>query len=123
MSIFDDFEGGVLDPACSIEVSAGVFADLGLDATDAFLTLVALNGAHNVWNTNDCAGAMQATAETNFQIETRFLNRSTEKYQMQGLLADRMRTTGSRSIPIRTARNFMPTRNEPDLSARDRCTA
>lgn len=88
MTVSDDFAGGILDPIWRIEGPSGVSSGLATNATDAFLALVTPDGAYDVWNINGSARAMQDTADTDFQLETRFLSQPTEKFQMQGFLVE-----------------------------------
>ena len=47
------------------------------------MAVILLNYVGSIWDTNNGARAMQATGDTDFQIETRFLSAPTEKYQIQ----------------------------------------
>ncbi len=84
----DDFSSGVLDPVWSVLGPVGTSSQLGTSATDAYLELVTPDGNFDAWNTNNTARAMQATADGDFQLETRFLTTPTEKYQLQGFLVE-----------------------------------
>ncbi|MEM1003753.1 MAG: hypothetical protein AAGK26_00120, partial [Pseudomonadota bacterium] len=83
MSVSDDFASGGLDSVWSIEGPSGISSGLGTDGTDAYLELVTPDGNYDVWNSNNGARAVQETADTDFQLETRFLTTPTEKYQLQ----------------------------------------
>lgn len=88
MSNSDDFSSGTLDPVWNIQGPAGISHSLDSDASDAWLELVTPDGDYDVYNTNNGARAMQVTADTDFQVETRFLTTPTEKYQLQGVLVE-----------------------------------
>ena len=87
-AVSDDFSDGVLAPVWSIEGPGGTSVNLANNATDAFLQLVTPDGNHDVWGTNNGARAMQTTADTDFQLQTRFLSTPTQKFQLQGLLVE-----------------------------------
>ncbi|WP_160116009.1 cadherin-like domain-containing protein [Candidatus Halocynthiibacter alkanivorans] len=88
MSTSDDFSNGVLDPVWRLEGPAGTAASLGTNATDAYLSLVTPDGDYDIYGSNNSSRAVQDTADTDFQISTRFLTTPTEKYQIQGLLVE-----------------------------------
>ncbi|MEX0368916.1 MAG: cadherin-like domain-containing protein, partial [Ruegeria sp.] len=87
--VSDDFSGAALDPGVwTIEGPAGVSANLGSDATDAYLELVTPNGNYDAWQTNNSARAMQDIADEDFQAEARFLTAPTDRFQLHGLLVE-----------------------------------
>ncbi len=61
---------------------------LGSNAADSYLALVTPDGDHDIWNVNNGARMLQRVADTDFQLETRFLTTPSEAYQMQGLLIE-----------------------------------
>ncbi|MEL6886577.1 MAG: FG-GAP-like repeat-containing protein, partial [Pseudomonadota bacterium] len=86
--VSDDFASGTLDSVWSVQGPSGVSAILGENGVEAWLELVTPDGDYDVYHVNNGARAMQVTADTDFQIETRFLSTPTEKYQLQGLLVE-----------------------------------
>ncbi|WP_172300496.1 Ig-like domain-containing protein [Pseudoruegeria sp. HB172150] len=86
--VSDDFSDGSLGGAWTLVGPTGTSAGLGTNSTDAYLELITGAGDNDVWNTNNSSRAMQATADTDFQIETRFLSTPTAKYQLQGLIVE-----------------------------------
>ncbi|MEL6828598.1 MAG: cadherin-like domain-containing protein, partial [Pseudomonadota bacterium] len=87
--VSDDFSGGALDMSVwDIEGPSGISANVGADATDAFLELVTPDGNYDVWQANNGARAMQGIADEDFSLETRFLTTPSEKFQLQGFLIE-----------------------------------
>ena len=84
----DDFSGETLDPVWSIEGPAGVTSSVGTNATDAYLALTTPDGNFDVYGANNGVRAMQAAADEDFQLETRFLSTPTQQYQIQGILVE-----------------------------------
>ncbi|MCR8726853.1 DUF1349 domain-containing protein, partial [Frigidibacter sp. ROC022] len=84
----DDFAGGGLDPVWTVVGPSGTSSSLGTNATDGYLSLLTPDGNHDIWGTNNSVRAMQAAADDDFEIETRFLTTPSAKYQMQGLLIE-----------------------------------
>ncbi|MGB3245665.1 MAG: cadherin-like domain-containing protein [Sulfitobacter sp.] len=88
MTTSDDFSGSSLDAVWTVLTPAGASTSLGNDASDAYLELVTPDGSYDIWDNNDTARVMQAAADEDFSLETRFLSVPTQKYQMQGFVIE-----------------------------------
>ncbi|MEL6645000.1 MAG: cadherin-like domain-containing protein [Pseudomonadota bacterium] len=86
--VSDDFSSSVLGSVWSIEGPSGIGSGLGVSATDAYLELATPDGNFDVWFANNGARAMQAVADEDFTLETRFLTTPSEQYQLQGILVE-----------------------------------
>ena len=89
----DDFSTGVLDSQVWTVVDPvgdGTVQVVGAGTTDAQLLLSVPAGTdHDVWRSgNRSLRVMQAIADENFEVEVKFESEPTQKYQMQGLLAE-----------------------------------
>ncbi|MGR3794945.1 Ig-like domain-containing protein [Vannielia sp. SX4] len=89
MPLSDDFSGSTLDGRWTTTAPAGSSVGFGSDASDAFLTLTTPDGTFDAWqDSNTTARIMQASPDTDFTLETRFLSTPTEGHQIQGLLVE-----------------------------------
>ena len=87
--VSDDFSGATLGSAWSVAGPAATRVRLATTATDALLELVTPDGDYSAWNGNNTsARAMQSVADSDFQLEARFLSRPTLKFQMQGFFVE-----------------------------------
>ena len=103
--VSDDFSGPTLGSAWSVAGPAAPRVQLATTATDSLLELVTPDGNYDAWNGNNTfARAMQSVADTDFQLEARFLSRPTQKFQAQGFFIEQDGRTGSGSRPTTTAR-------------------
>jgi len=86
--ISDDFSGSVLGSAWTLFGPNGTAGSLGTSGAESYLTLTADAGNHDLWGVNRSARALQAIADTDFEVEARYLSAPTQQYQMQGILAE-----------------------------------
>ena len=84
----DDFSGGSLGAGWQVVGPAEASVGFGGDATDAFLTLSTPDGNYDAWQANTAVRVMQAAADNDFQLKTRFLSTPTDRYQNQGFLVE-----------------------------------
>ena len=86
--ISDDFSAGALDPAWRFEGPSETTFSFGSDQGEAFLNIETPDGTFDAWQTNTAARILQATDDTDFQLEARFLSTPTGRYQNQGFLIE-----------------------------------
>src|SRR5882724_6546901 len=88
MIISDDFASGSLGSVWHIAGPAGTSGGVGSNSTDGYLQLAVPGNNNDVWGTDNGARALQAAANTDFQLKTKFLTTPTQAYQMQGFLVE-----------------------------------
>ncbi|MGF1474606.1 MAG: cadherin-like domain-containing protein, partial [Geminicoccaceae bacterium] len=83
----DDFSGSGLESFWSSQGPAGN-SSLGAAGGEAYLELAVPQGNFDVWNENRGHRLLQATDNTDFQVEARFLTTPSERHQIQGILIE-----------------------------------
>ena len=83
----DDFSGAGLGAGWSLQGPAGTAA-LAAAPGESYLEIALPNGDFNAYGVNNSARVMQAAADEDFGIETKFLSAPSERFQMQGILIE-----------------------------------
>ena len=85
----DDFSDGVLGSGWTYAGPSGTGYTIATTATESFVALITPSGNFDLWGTNKgAARALQAVSDGDFEAELRFLSAPSERYQMQGTLAE-----------------------------------
>ena len=84
----DDFNASTLDTTLWNFVNPLNDGSVTVNGTQALISVPA-GTSHDVWSTgNDAPRLMQSTSDTDFEIEVKFESVLSDRYQMQGLLAE-----------------------------------
>lgn len=85
----DDFSSAALDPVWSVAGAAGATVSLGSEGDDDVVLLATPDGNFDLWGSaKNAARLVQATADTDFTLNARFLSVPSEKFQMQGFIVE-----------------------------------
>ncbi|MEO1505529.1 MAG: Ig-like domain-containing protein, partial [Pseudomonadota bacterium] len=86
--ISDDFSGLDLSGFWTLEGPAGTSGSLGVTGDEKFLSLTTSTGSHDIGTSNGSARALQPIADTDFEVEAKFLTLPTEGSERQGVLVE-----------------------------------